>query len=80
MAIRGLIAAIALVLAGWISAPGVALAEPNETGCTELSSNGGCTYRNCTDAHNHGRYNMPRDDPAYCPSQDRDNDGFACEG
>ncbi|WP_341286312.1 excalibur calcium-binding domain-containing protein [Mycobacterium decipiens] len=44
-----------------------------------MSSSGSCVYRNCTDAKAHGRCNIPTDDPAYCPKQDRDNDGLACE-
>ncbi|MDC8973842.1 excalibur calcium-binding domain-containing protein [Mycobacterium marinum] len=44
-----------------------------------MSSNGICIYRNCTDAHRHGRYDIPLGDPEYCPAQDRDNDGVACE-
>ena len=37
-------------------------------------------YRNCTEAHRDGRYNIPKGDPAYQPKLDRDNDGIACEG
>ena len=36
-------------------------------------------YRNCTEAHADGRYNIPSDDPAYRPALDRDGDGYACE-
>jgi Excalibur calcium-binding domain len=36
-------------------------------------------YRNCTEAHADGRYNIPSDDPAYRPQLDRDGDGLACE-
>jgi hypothetical protein len=36
-------------------------------------------YRNCTEAHADGRYNIPSSDPAYRPQLDRDGDGFACE-
>ncbi|BDB41278.1 MULTISPECIES: excalibur calcium-binding domain-containing protein [Mycobacterium] len=36
-------------------------------------------YANCTQAHNDGRYNIPKGDPAYSPKLDRDNDGIACE-
>jgi hypothetical protein len=31
-------------------------------------------------AHADGRYNIPQGDPDYKASQDRDNDGIACEG
>lgn len=37
-------------------------------------------YKNCTQAHQDGRYNIPRGDPAYQQKLDRDNDGIACEG
>lgn len=37
-------------------------------------------YRNCTEAHRDGRYNIPKGDPDYRPKLDRDNDGIACEG
>lgn len=38
------------------------------------------SYRNCTEAHRDGRYNIPKGDPDYRPKLDRDNDGIACEG
>lgn len=36
-------------------------------------------YRNCSEAHADGRYNIPSTDSAYRPQLDRDGDGFACE-
>ncbi|MGH3563076.1 MAG: excalibur calcium-binding domain-containing protein [Mycobacterium sp.] len=39
----------------------------------------GPPYKNCTEAHKDGRYNIPRDDPAYASKLDRDGDGIACE-
>jgi len=36
-------------------------------------------YRNCSQAHADGRYNIPQGDPAYRPGLDRDRDGYACE-
>ena len=36
-------------------------------------------YRNCSEAHADGRYNIPSTDPAYGPKLDRDGDGLACE-
>ncbi len=36
-------------------------------------------YRNCSEAHADGRYNIPSSDPAYRPQLDRDGDGLACE-
>ncbi len=80
MTIRALLIAVAIAAAGCGSAIGVtpaAKAAPIDATCDEMSSS--CVYSNCTDAHNHGRYNIPQNDPAYCPSQDRDGDGYACE-
>lgn len=37
-------------------------------------------YKNCKEAHANGRYNIPKGDPDYVASQDRDGDGVACEG
>jgi Excalibur calcium-binding domain len=36
-------------------------------------------YKNCSEAHADGRYNIPSTDPAYSPKLDRDGDGLACE-
>ncbi|UMB70807.1 excalibur calcium-binding domain-containing protein [Mycobacterium paraterrae] len=36
-------------------------------------------YRNCSEAHADGRYNIPSTDPAYRSQLDRDQDGLACE-
>jgi hypothetical protein len=82
MRIRGLLvaaAAAATVLCSALLSAPTAKSEPTDTTCTELTGNGNCVYKNCTDAHAHGRCNIPSDDPAYCPKQDRDNDGLACE-
>ena len=38
-----------------------------------------CYYPNCTAAHKAGEGDIPRSSPHYCQSQDRDNDGIACE-
>jgi hypothetical protein len=61
-----LTAAALLVGLGIIAAP-TALAESGP-------------YKNCTAAHNDGRYNIPKGDSDYKASQDRDDDGVACEG
>lgn len=37
-------------------------------------------YKNCTEAHKDGLYNIPEGDPAYQANLNRDNDGIACEG
>jgi hypothetical protein len=36
-------------------------------------------YRNCTEAHQDGRWDILVGDPDYWPSGDRDHDGIACE-
>jgi uncharacterized protein with LGFP repeats len=36
-------------------------------------------YKNCTQAHQDGRYDIPKGDPDYWPGGDRDGDGIACE-
>jgi hypothetical protein len=36
-------------------------------------------YRNCTAAHQDGRYDIPQGDPDYWSGGDRDGDGIACE-
>ncbi len=43
------------------------------------SANADVYYKNCTQAHQDGRYDIPSNDPAYGPWLDRDNDGIACE-
>lgn len=39
----------------------------------------GPPYKNCSEAHADGRYNIPEGDPAYASKLDRDRDGIACE-
>jgi hypothetical protein len=36
-------------------------------------------YRNCTEAHQDGRWDIPAGDPDYWIGGDRDHDGIACE-
>lgn len=36
-------------------------------------------YRNCTEAHAAGRWDIPEGDPAYRPGLDKDHNGIACE-
>lgn len=61
--IRTLFAAAAIAAASWGMVTGttapIGRAEPADANCTEMSSNGICIYRNCTDAHRHGRYDIP---------------------
>ena len=62
--IRTLIVALAIGAAAVGAAP-VALAEGK--------------YKNCTEAHQDGRYDIPTGDPDYCDGGDRDHDGYACD-
>jgi hypothetical protein len=36
-------------------------------------------YKNCTAAHQDGRWDIPKGDPDYWTGGDRDGDGIACE-
>ncbi|MCW2511558.1 MAG: calcium-binding protein [Mycobacterium sp.] len=36
-------------------------------------------YKNCTEAHNDGVYDIPESSDAYWSGGDRDGDGVACE-
>jgi excalibur calcium-binding domain-containing protein len=62
--LRGLVVAVAIAGIGLASRP-----VPRASG----------QYRNCTQAHQDGRYDIPQDDPDYWPGGDRDGDGIACE-
>ncbi|ORW01384.1 excalibur calcium-binding domain-containing protein [Mycobacterium kyorinense] len=68
MTIRGFVGAIAISTA----ALGTALV-------LAPAAVAGPPYKNCTEAHKDGRYDIPRGDQAYRPALDRDNDGIACE-
>jgi len=39
----------------------------------------GPPYKNCTEAHQDGRWEIPKGDDAYRSKLDRDGDGIACE-
>ncbi len=39
----------------------------------------GPVYKNCTEAHNDGVWDIPSSDEAYWEDGDRDGDGIACE-
>jgi excalibur calcium-binding domain-containing protein len=81
--LRALLIATAAVVAVWgtaLRAAPVTVADPPDIDCTQVSNDtSSCVYKNCTDAKAHGRCNITEDDPAYCPKQDRDGDGLACE-
>ncbi|RDH74821.1 calcium-binding protein [Mycolicibacterium moriokaense] len=62
--IKAIVVAVALVAAGFGTAPSVLAAGP---------------YKNCTQAHQDGRYDIPQGDPDYWSGGDRDGDGIACE-
>jgi hypothetical protein len=59
------VTAVGIIIGGTVTAPVASASGP---------------YRNCTEAHRDGRYNIPKGDPDYQPKLDRDNDGLACEG
>lgn len=59
-----------LLVAAALLGPGVATATP---------ALAGPPYKNCSEAHADGRYNIPSDDPAYQDKFDRDGDGYGCE-
>jgi hypothetical protein len=62
--IRTLIVALAIGAAAVGAAP-VALAEGK--------------YKNCTEAHQDGRYDISKGDPDYWDGGDRDHEGYACD-
>jgi hypothetical protein len=64
MFVRVFIAAAAIVAVAVGVAPAASAAGP---------------YRNCTAAHQDGRYDIPQGDPDYWSGGDRDGDGIACE-
>jgi hypothetical protein len=73
-------AATAGIIAGsGIGAAPVGIADPSDINCTQFSEDGSCYYANCTQAKAHGECNIPAGSPHYCPKQDRDHDGVACE-
>lgn len=76
--IRSLCVAAAIATAVWKSSLDVAPVAHAET-INAPCRPSGCVFKNCSDAHAHGRGNIPQNDPAYCASQDRDQDGLACE-
>jgi len=64
MSVRGLLAAVIVAATAVGLTPVAAAAGP---------------YRNCTEAHKDGRYDIPQGDPDYWSGGDRDGDGIACE-
>jgi hypothetical protein len=66
-----MIRALLLATAAAATVAGIALAPP---------AHAGDPYANCADAHNDGRWNIPKGDPDYSPCLDKDHDGIACEG
>jgi hypothetical protein len=43
------------------------------------TATGAGKYANCTQAHDDGRWDIPKGDPDYFPKGDADHDGVACE-
>ena len=54
------------------------LAGTAAVGLAPIAQAGG-PYRNCTEAHQDGRWDIPVGDPDYWNGGDRDHDGIACE-
>lgn len=74
--------AAATVAVTWgtaISTSPSGMAASPDINCTQFNEDGSCHYRNCTEAKAHGECDIPEGSPHYCPKQDRDNDGLACE-
>ncbi len=59
--------------------PAAASVKPVETPKAAVQQQKEVYYANCTDAKNHGAYNIRYGDPGYRSALDRDNDGVACE-
>lgn len=72
------VAATALLIVGLAPMAGAA---PIESDCIagKVNANGSCYYANCSEAKADGACGFPTDDERYCPKQDRDDDGIACE-
>jgi hypothetical protein len=75
------LAATALMAGIALGAAAAATAEPLDANCIagKMSANGSCYYANCTEAKAAGECDILEGDAHYCPKQDRDNDGIACE-
>ncbi|MEV6791105.1 excalibur calcium-binding domain-containing protein [Streptomyces sp. NPDC051320] len=69
----------AKVFEGTMSVSGGEITGANIHEVTGPEPTGPASYKNCTDAHRHGVYDIPRSSPAYRPALDRDGDGIACE-
>ncbi|ORW04707.1 hypothetical protein AWC15_02880 [Mycobacterium lacus] len=57
----------------------VLLADPPDINCTQFNEDGSCYWANCTQAKANGECNIRDGSAHYCPKQDRDGDGLACE-
>jgi Excalibur calcium-binding domain len=73
-----MVSAALAVITGILAAP-VASADPTDVSCTIFNEDGSCFYPNCTAAKKAGECNIQQGSPHYCPQQDRDGDGVACE-
>lgn len=49
------------------------------TGLAPIAAAAAGPYANCTEAHQDGRWDIPKGDPDYWSRGDRDGDGIACE-
>lgn len=68
-----------MTLRAFLAAMGVAAAVSAVDVATAPLAVAGPPYKNCSEAHADGRYDIPKDDPGYSPKLDRDHDGIACE-
>ena len=62
-----------------IAAIGGALLTGSLLGAGCASAEAAGKYKNCTEAHQDGRWDIPQGDPDYWDRGDRDHDGIACE-
>jgi Excalibur calcium-binding domain len=72
---RTLVVTAALIGSSVAAAP-VMVAAHSPENCAALESFSACIYDTCADAP---KCDIAEGDPAYCPRQDRDKDGVACE-
>src|ERR1700739_1963256 len=66
---------VIVILALLKQGPSIPRTNPT-TGISTTPSGG---YKNCTEAHKDGRWNIPEGDPAYRPALYKDHNGVACE-
>jgi Excalibur calcium-binding domain len=77
---RALLVAAAIAVTPINVAP-AASADPLDANCIagKMNEDGSCYYANCSEAKAAGECDILEGDAHYCPKQDRDSDGIACE-